>query len=51
MRDGVGGATGLVLRVADDKAEVGAVVVAVGWGSGMIVTGVKGSLLMSGKDS
>lgn len=50
-REGVGGAIGFVLRVADDNAEEGAAAAVEGWASGLICRGVKGSLLISGKDS
>lgn len=51
MREGVGGATGFVFRVLDDKAEVEGAVAVVDWTSARVVAGVKGSLLISGKDS
>ena len=50
-RAGVGGAIGLVLRDVDDKAEVDADTVDGCGDSVVVINGVKGSLLMSGKDS
>lgn len=49
--DGVGGAIGLALREADDKAAEEFVAAVEDCGSVVVTLGVNGSLLMSGKDS
>lgn len=51
MREGVGGAIGLVFREPDDNVVEGAGVAVDGCDSVVTLRGVKGSLLISGKDS